>query len=103
YGLMGLGSSIFALSVAALPQRFSLRARWLAFSAIIVAGAVVLQAIDTEWGMAISLLIMGCGVGPTLVTQYSFGALRSPEGRSATVMTMLGSSIMVGQSISAAV
>ena len=46
---------------------------------------------------------MGIGIGPTLVTQYSFGAARSPLGRSATVMTMLGSGIVVGQSLGAAV
>ncbi len=45
---------------------------------------------------------MGIGIGPTLVTQYSFGAARSPRGRSATVMTMLGSGVVVGQSIGAA-
>src|SRR5690606_10615205 len=49
------------------------------------------------------LAMMGIGIGPLLVTLYSFGARRSPEGRSATVMTMLGSGLMVGQSIAAAV
>src|SRR5699024_8664064 len=49
-----------------------------------------------------ALLIMGCGVGPVLVTQYSFAAERSPMGRSATVMTMLGSSIIVAQSLTSA-
>ena len=53
--------------------------------------------------MMIALAVMGIGIGPTLVTQYSFGAARSPRGRSATVMTMLGSGVVVGQSIGAAV
>ena len=53
--------------------------------------------------MMVALAIMGVGIGPTLVTQYSFGAARSPLGRSATVMTMLGSAVVVGQSIGAAV
>lgn len=102
YGVMGVGSAIFAIGVAVLPPRFSLRARWLTFAALIVAGALGLQAADTVPAMLLGLAIMGLGVGPVLVTLYSLGAIRSPEGRSATVMTMLGSGIMVGQSAAAA-
>lgn len=98
YGVMGVGSAILAMCAALLPAKFSLRARWIAFAALIVIGGVVLQTIDSVPGVLLSLAIMGCGIGPTLVTLYSFGAQRSPEGRSATVMTMLGSGIMVGQS-----
>lgn len=98
YGAMGVGSAILALCVAFLPPRFSLRLRWILFSLLMVAGGIVLQTIDSIPGMLLSLAIMGCGIGPTLVTLYSFGAERSPEGRSATVMTMLGSGIVVGQS-----
>ena len=102
YGVMGVGSAILALCVALLPPSFSLRARWIAFAALIVIGGVVLQTAHDLPGMVVALAIMGCGIGPTLVNLYSFGAQRSPEGRSATVMTMLGSGIMVGQSGAAA-
>lgn len=103
YGVMGVGSAILALGVAWLPVRFSLRARWLTFSAILLGGSLLLLLVDSPATMMIALAIMGIGIGPTLVTQYSFGAARSPLGRSATVMTMLGSGIVVGQSLGAAV
>ncbi len=103
YGVMGVGSAILALGVAWLPARFSLRARWLLFSGILLSGSVLLLVVDTPGTMMVALGIMGIGIGPTLVTMYSFGAARSPLGRSATVMTMLGSGIVVGQSIGAAV
>lgn len=103
YGVMGVGSAILALGVAWLPARFSLRARWLLFSGILLAGSLLLLMVDSPATMMIALGIMGIGIGPTLVTQYSFGAARSPLGRSATVMTMLGSGIVVGQSLGAAV
>jgi MFS family permease len=103
YGVMGIGSAVLALGVAWLPPRFTLRARWLVFAGILLLGAVVLAFVDTPVGMAWVLAVMGIGIGPTLVTQYSFGAARSPRGRSATVMTMLGSAVIVGQSIGAAV
>lgn len=103
YGVMGVGSAILALGVAWLPARFSLRARWLLFSGILLAGSLLLLLVDSPAMMMVALAIMGIGIGPTLVTQYSFGAARSPLGRSATVMTMLGSGIVVGQSLGAAV
>lgn len=102
YGAMGVGSAILALSVALLPPRFSLRARWLVFAGLIAAGGIGLQFVTDVPGMALSLVLMGIGIGPTLVTLYSFGAQRSPEGRSNTVMMMLGSGIMVGQAAGAA-
>ncbi|WP_431792500.1 MFS transporter [Microbacterium paraoxydans] len=103
YGVMGVGSALLALGVARLPARFSLRARWLVFSGVLLAGSLLLGIVDSPAGMMLALAIMGIGIGPTLVTQYSFGAARSPRGRSATVMTMLGSGVIVGQSIGAAV
>ncbi|MBT2485645.1 MULTISPECIES: MFS transporter [unclassified Microbacterium] len=103
YGVMGVGSAVLALGVAWLPPRFSLRARWLVFSGILLAGSLLLGFVDSPGMMMFALAIMGIGIGPTLVTQYSFGAARSPRGRSATVMTMLGSGVVVGQSLGAAV
>lgn len=103
YGVMGVGSALLALGVAWLPARFSLRARWLVFSGILLGGTLLLLVVDSPATMMLALAIMGIGIGPTLVTQYSFGAARSPLGRSATVMTMLGSGVVVGQSIGAAV
>ena len=103
YGVMGVGSAIFAIAVAFLPARFTLRYRWPLFAILILAGTVLLQTAHDIPGMLLSLAVMGIGVGPLLVTLYSFGAHRSPAGRSATVMTMLGSGLMVGQSAAAAV
>jgi MFS family permease len=103
YGMMGIGSALLALGVALFPPSFTRRARWLVFGMILLIGAVLLQFADTLGGVIVALLVMGLGIGPTLVTQYSFGADRSPVGRSATVMTILGSAIVVGQSLSSAV
>ncbi len=103
YGVMGVGSAVLALGVAWLPARFSMRARLLVFAGILLCGTLLLLVVDSVGTMMIALAIMGVGIGPMLVTQYSFGAARSPLGRSATVMTMLGSGVVVGQSIGAAV
>lgn len=102
YGAMGLGSAALALGVALFPARFTLAARWLTFAAVLMAGAVALPFVDTVAAITICLLVIGIGIGPTLVTQYSLAAAFSPRGRSATVMTMLGSAIVVGQSAASA-
>lgn len=103
YGVMGVGSAILALSVALFPPSFSQRARWLVFGAVLLAGTTGLFFVSSVPGVALALVVAGIGIGPTLVTLYSIAADRSPEGRGATVMTMLGSSLVLGQSLSAAV
>ncbi|MGH1524549.1 MFS transporter [Leifsonia sp. L25] len=102
YGVMGIGSAALALGVAWFPLRFALRWRWLTFAAVLALSTAALPFATTVPGMILVLLVAGFGVGPTLVTQYSFGAERSPVGRSATVMTILGSAVIVGQSASSA-
>ncbi|TWH00818.1 putative MFS family arabinose efflux permease [Nocardioides sp. J9] len=97
YGVMGVGSAVFALGVALFPSWFTLRARWLVFAGVLVAGTAVMPFVESVGAMCLLLLVIGIGVGPTMVTQYSLGAVRSPVGRSATVMTLLGSAVIVGQ------
>ena len=53
--------------------------------------------------VTVTLCLMGLGVGPTLVTLFSLAGERSPGGRSATVMTLLGSALTLAQAIAAAV
>jgi len=103
YGAMGIGSAALALGVALFPARFTLPARWLTFAAVLVAGTLALPFVGSVAAMTVCLLVIGIGIGPTLVTQYSLAAGFSPRGRSATVMTMLGSAVIVGQSAAAAI
>lgn len=103
YGAMGLGSAALALGVALFPARFTLTARWLTFATILVGGTIALPFVDSVAAIAVCLLVIGIGIGPTLVSQYSLAAAFSPRGRSATVMTMLGSAVIVGQSASSAI
>lgn len=103
YGLMGIGSAGLALGSAAFSPRFALGWRWLVFGVVLLAGAVAFARADSVVAAAVVLAVMGVGIGPTLVAQYSLGSDRSPVGRSATTMTILGSAVIVGQSIASAV
>jgi MFS family permease len=103
YGLMGIGSAGLALGSAAFPRAFRLGWRWLVFGAVLLGSAIVFATAESVLAVGIVLAVMGIGIGPTLVTQYSLGSDRSPVGRSATTMTILGSAVIVGQSIASAV
>jgi MFS family permease len=102
YGVMGVGSTVLALGITLFPEEFRLPARWLVFSALMVASMLAFGLAGGLPGIIVAMSIAGIGIGPTVVTLYSLAAERSPRGRSATVMTMLGSATVVGQSAASA-
>ncbi|MGV9194495.1 MFS transporter [Microbacterium sp. MC2] len=103
YGLMGIGSAVLALAVVLLPDRFALRWRWLVFAAVLLTAAAGYTA-STDLGMVtVMLLVMGLGVGPTLVTLFSLAGDRAPLGREATTMTLATSALTLAQALASAV
>ncbi|MCZ4067796.1 MFS transporter [Microbacterium sp. H37-C3] len=102
YGLMGIGSAALALAVVLLPSGFALRHRWLVFAAVLAVSAGGYAASDSLGAVIVMLLLMGLGVGPTLVTLFSIVGHRSPVGRSATTMTLLGSALTLAQALASA-
>ncbi len=103
YGLMGIGSAVLALGVVLLPARFALRARWILFALALTLAAAGYATADGFGSVIVWLLIMGLGVGPTLVTLFSLAGERAPTGRAATTMTLLGSALTLAQALSSAV
>lgn len=102
YAALGAGSAVLALAVVVFPAGFKFAYRWLGFALVGVAGAVFVPFVTEIWQMVVVLIVMGIGLGPVLVTLFSLASHRAPHGRSATVMTLLSSSVVVGQSISTA-
>lgn len=103
YGFMALSSGVCAVAITWLPERFSPQARWLVFSGVTAVGTLLFLTVTSVVGAAIALAIMGAGVGPLLVTLFNLGADRTPQGRSATVMTMINTGIMIGQAVAGAI
>lgn len=102
YGVMGVGSAICALSVVLLPEAFRLRARWLVFATLMLVGCLLYTQGETLTFFVVALLIMGAGVGPSLVTLFAIASEQSPAGRLTTVMAMMSTGVVVGQSASSA-
>ncbi|MEZ5214198.1 MAG: MFS transporter [Microbacterium sp.] len=101
-GLMGIGSAVLALGVVLLPARFALSRRWIVFSLVVTIAAIGYSTADSFASIIVWLLLMGLGVGPTLVTLFSLAGARAPLGRAATTMTLLGSALTLAQALSSA-
>src|SRR3954471_15737966 len=55
YGVMGIGSAALALGSAALPQRFTPRARWLVFGSLLLAAAIGYAPAPSGAGLPVRL------------------------------------------------
>ncbi|MGP9693332.1 MFS transporter [Brachybacterium sp. AOP25-B2-12] len=102
YAVMGVGSAVLALASALLPDRFGIGLRWIVFAGVMTASMLGYAMAGSLTGVTVALAVAGPGIGPTVVALYSLAAERSPVGRSATVMTMLGSATAVGQALASA-
>lgn len=99
YGAMGVGSAIFALAIAGLPERFELRTRWVSAAALPFIASLIYPWIGSIGVMVPLLLLAGIGIGPSLVTLFSIGSRVAPAGKSTTVMTMLSTGVVIGQAV----
>lgn len=97
YGALGVGSAIFAMSMPLMPGRFSLRARLVTFAGVMLGAVGFLPFVTSELQITVVLVFLGVGIGPVLVTIFSIASIHGPSGRTATLMTLLSSSIVVGQ------
>ena len=103
YGAMGISSAVLAISVAALPEWWMLRWRWVLSAVVLSLAAAFLPWIASVGWMVVVLLLLGVGVGVTLVTLFSIGVAVAPVGRLTTVMTMLSGGVVVGQALAMAI
>lgn len=99
YGAMSVGAIAIAIALMAMPAGVSLSLRWLAGSAMAVAGVAALTTTEELAFVALALFIAGCGVGASLVALFSLGASVAPSDRTNTVLVTLQSSLVVGQAV----
>lgn len=103
YSALGLGGAVSSLAVMFFPAAFSLRWRWFIFSGVLAASLGAMTQVSDLFVLILLLVTAGLGIGPVMVTIYSLGSLRQPEGRGNAVMTLLGSGVIVGQATASAV
>ncbi|MBR22946.1 MAG: MFS transporter [Microcella pacifica] len=99
YGAMSLGAILTAGALVLAPVSFSLQRRWTVFAVLASAGALGLVVADSLPFLLVALFAAGCGVGAVLVALFSLGAEVAAPGRTTTVLTILQSTLVVGQAL----
>ncbi len=103
YALMGLGSAFMALMVVVIPDSVRISVRVLVGGAG-MAGFILLTMTQTTLATtALTLLVTGLFVGPTMVTAFTITEKLSPPGGTSVAMTSMQSSITIGVSLGSAV
>lgn len=99
YAAMGVGSAVTGLATAGLPPRFALGDRLVVFTGWLVLGVLPLLFVTSVPVVAVLLFVVGCGVGPTLITVYSLAERQVSPERTGVTMTLISAASVVGYSI----
>ncbi|MGW6271004.1 MFS transporter [Streptomyces sp. NPDC055060] len=103
YAAMGVMSAVVGLSMAALPERFGLHARWRVATA--AAALLSLPLVWTDGLLALYLVVtvFGAVYAPNLITGFALTERSCPPGRLAEGMTFAASAFVGGQAVTLAV
>jgi MFS family permease len=96
YAILGLGSAVAGLASAALPARFRLSRRLVAFAAALAVLSVPLVFVGSLPLLCVAVGLFGCAVAPYLITVYALAERTVSIDRAASVMTFVASAIIVG-------
>ncbi|WP_157641225.1 MFS transporter [Longispora albida] len=103
YSVMGVGSIVAGLATAALPARFALHRRYVAFAGALFLGAATLLFARSAGTAAIAMAILGVAVAPYLITVYALAERIAPRGRVSTALTLVTSGTVAGIAAGAAI
>lgn len=103
HALLGVGSVVAGLSIAMLPERFSLpsRLRWFALGLLVL--ALPLLFVNSLAQLAPVLLLLGISVAPYMITTFTIGERITHPTRTGAAMTMLAAATGLGYAVGAAV
>ncbi|PPG04768.1 MULTISPECIES: MFS transporter [unclassified Rathayibacter] len=100
YGVMSIGSIISAAAISRIPGRFlPRRLRWVVTAVLALAGLAVMAVSPDLPLLTVGLLILGLGVGASLVSIFSFAAESVPGPRHTSAFAILASSLVVSQAV----
>ncbi|MDT0202876.1 MFS transporter [Nocardioides sp. AE5] len=103
HALLGVGSVVAGLSMAALPDRFALphRLRWFAVALLVLAAPLML--VDSLGMLAPVLLVLGVSIAPYMITTFQLGERITHASRVGAAMTMLAAATGLGYALGAAI
>ncbi|MFG2648375.1 MFS transporter [Streptomyces sp. NPDC048436] len=103
YAAMGVMSAVVGLSMAALPERFGLHARWRVATAAAALLSLPLVWTDTMTGLYLVVTVFGAIYAPNLITGFALTERSCPPQRLAEGMTFAASAFVGGQAVTLAV
>lgn len=89
YAEFGIGSALAGAACVWLPTRFSLRARYVTFAALLFVGTLVLFAGARLVSLPAAVAVAGCTVAPYMINLYALTERLAPPERAAVAMTVL--------------
>ncbi|MFD9246809.1 MFS transporter, partial [Streptomyces sp. NPDC059556] len=103
YAAMGVMSAAVGLSMAAVPARIGLTARWRAATAALVVLSVPLLFVGSLGALYAVVVILGAAYAPHLITVFGLTERTVPAARLAESMAFLTSGVVAGQARALAV
>lgn len=103
HSLLGVGSVVAGIAMAALPERFALVRRMLVFAL-----ALLLLALPLLWVSSISwlvpvLIVLGFAIAPYMITNFSLAERITDPARTGAAMTLLAAATGLGYALGAAI
>ncbi|WP_230885365.1 MFS transporter [Streptomyces spinoverrucosus] len=103
YAAMGVMSAVAGLSMAAVPARIALRARWRAATAAAFALSLPLLWTDGLAALYAVVIVLGVAYAPHLITVFALTERAVPKQRLAEAMALGTSALVGGQALAVAV
>ncbi|MFF9784267.1 MFS transporter [Streptomyces nigrescens] len=103
YAAMGMMSAAAGLSLALVPARIGLPARWRAAAVALIVLSVPLLFVRSLGTLYLAVVVLGAAFAPHLITLFGLTERLVPAGRLAESMAFLTSAIVGGQALSLAV
>lgn len=103
HALLGIGSVVAGLGIAALPARWSLPSRLQWFAVALLLLSLPLLAVDSLGTLVPVLLVLGVSIAPYMITTFTIGERITPPSRTGAAMTLLAAATGLGYALGAAV
>ena len=103
HALLGVGSVIAGLAIAALPDSVPLVRRARIFGAAILVLSLPLLLVGTIGWLIPVLLVLGCAIAPYMITMFTMAERITDESRTGAAMTLLAAATGLGYAIGSSI
>jgi MFS family permease len=103
HALLGVGSVVAGLAVAALPVSFGYERRMRLFAVALLVLSLPLLLVGSLSALAIALLALGLAVAPYMISVFTLAERITPVQRTGAAMTVLAATTGLGYAVGSAI